>query len=379
MQSVKSTSAAAPSLPAASMAPKMPSAPKMPQAAGRPGMPLGFQQGMMQNGTVARPSVMPFNNRPGQMPQTGRTPAQTQQAQQPQSPFVTNKGMQQLAKMNAQYTTSSVSLYENSSAASTRKAPEYPEAAFERLNNMMQNNKQTRNEASQRLNRQLSDMKEQFFENYSYKTEKGEDGKPRVKTDEQGRPQLQNGKETFEQRVARQQFEASTQKSSSQYFANVKENFLANEKQQVMQFLQNHRNELANPAVQQELQQMLTESEKKALKLKRDIDAQMLEMDLPTEDMRKHARTEKKKLDKMEDDHKQMEDSSAEAHELIMYQEEMNVYAMEEKKKLQFAEKDESFLQNPNEFLKPHEAKLSDLLPPYLVTSLYNMGIYAIE
>ena len=111
-----------------------------------------------------------------------------------------------------------------------------------------------------------------------------------------------------------------------------------------MQFLQNHRNELNNPTVQQELQKMLAESEKKAQKLKREIDSQMLELDLPDEEMRKFAREEKKKLDKMEDDHKKMEDSSAEAHELIMYQDQMNALALEEKKKLKEASNDEVFL-----------------------------------
>ena len=379
MQSVKSTSAmpAAP-MPAAPMpaAPKMPQAPQMPMQQGMPQQMM--QQQMMQRGAVVR---QPFqqglaagNKALPKAPQQG---AQTQ----PKSPFVTNRGMQQLAKLNAQFTSSSsVSMYENSNYASARKAPEYPEAAFEKLNSMMENNKQTRNDASHKLKTSLADMKEKFFENYSYKTEKGEDGKPRVKTDEQGRPQLQNGKESFEQRVARQQFEAATSKSSAEYFNNMKESFLSNEKQHIMQFLQNHRNELTNPTIQQELQKMIAESEKKALKLKRDINSKMLEMDLPTEDMRKFAREEQKKLDKMEDEHKKMEDSSAEAHELIMYQEEMNAFALEEKKKLQFAEKDEAFLKSPGEMLKPHtEPTLAELLPPYLVTSLYNMGIYAIE
>ena len=126
--------------------------------------------------------------------------------------------------------------------------------------------------------------------------------------------------------------------------------------------------------------EMLAESEKKAQKLKRDIDSQMLELDLPDEDMRKFAREEKKKLYKMEDEHKKMEDSSAEAHELIMYQDQMNALALEEKKKLKEASNDEVFLRKPEDFLKPPAPPtLAEMLPPYLVSALYNMGIYAIE
>lgn len=382
MQSIKSTPAAMPAAPSAVPAgglTKAPAAQRQPGLA-QPGLQRNLQQNLQQNiqQNFLRQGVMrsPFQQALADGRQLNR-PSQTQP--QNQLSANVNKTMQQMAKLNSQLNTPSVSIYENSPALS-KKAPEYPEAAFERLNNMMESNRQTRDEASQKLQRQLSDMKEKFFENYSYKTETGEDGKPKLKMDEQGRPQLQQGKETFEQRVARQQHESAVSKSYAEYHNNVKESFLNNEKQQIMQYLQNHRNELSNPSIQQELQKMIAESEKKALKLKREIDSQMLELDLPTEDMRKFAKEEQKKLHDMEDKHKKMEDSSAEAHELIMYQEEMNAFAMEEKKKIQFAEKDEAFLKTPDELLKPPAPPtLAELLPPYLVSALYNIGIYAIE
>ena len=387
MQSVKSTSAAMPQAPWAASV-RTPSTPANLANSNAVRNFNGFNQpNMMQNGLFGQ------MNRAGMPKQANaqrpNMPFQFQNANKQQPATGLNKGMnsvansqnmQQLSKLNAQLNAGpKVSIFETSPSLAG-KLPEYPEAAFERLNKMMEDNKQTRDSASQKLNRQLSDMKEKFFESYSYKTEKGEDGKPRVAKDEQGRPQLQQGKETFEQRIARQDHEASVSKSYSEYYNGVKENFLANEKQQIMQFLQNHRNELNNPTVQQELQKMLAESEKKAQKLKREIDSQMLELDLPDEEMRKFAREEKKKLDKMEDDHKKMEDSSAEAHELIMYQDQMNALALEEKKKLKEASNDEVFLRKPEDFLKPPAPPtLSELLPPYLVSALYNMGIYAIE
>ena len=377
MQTVRSTSAAMPQAPAASARPAMPNAAGNNAVRNFNGFNQPMQNGMMgqmnrgamfpQQGNVQRPN-MPFANK---QPATGFNKGMN---------VANSQGMQQLAKLNAQLNAGpKVSVFETSPALAG-KLPEYPEAAFEKLNKMMQDNKDTRNSANQKFNRQLSEMKEKFFENYSYKTEKGEDGKPRLAKDEQGRPQLQQGKETFEQRVARQQHEASVSKSYSEYYNGVKENFLANEKQQIMQFLQTHRNELNNPTIQQELQKMLAESEKKAQKLKREIDSNMLELDLPDEEMRKFAREEKKKLYKMEDEHKKMEDSSAEAHELIMYQDQMNALAIEEKKKLKEASDDEVFIRKPEDLLKPPAPpSLSELLPPYLVSALYNMGIYAIE
>ncbi len=391
MQSVKSTSVAMPQAPAASARPAMPNLAGNNAVRNFNGFNKPMQNGLMgQMGQMNRGAMLPQQGniqRPN-MPFTQQFKNNVPNKQQPATTGLNrgmnsvsnSQGMQQLSKLNAQLNAGpKVSIFETSPSLAG-KLPEYPEAAFEKLNKMMEDNKQTRDSASQKLSRQLSDMKEKFFENYSYKTEKGEDGKPRVAKDEQGRPQLQQGKETFEQRIARQEHEASVSKSYSDYYTSVKENFLANEKQQIMQFLQNHRNELNNPTIQQELQKMLAESEKKAQKLKRDIDSQMLELDLPDEEMRKFAREEKKKLYKMEDEHKKMEDSSAEAHELIMYQDQMNALALEEKKKLKEASNDEVFLRKPEDFLKPPAPPtLAEMLPPYLVSALYNMGIYAIE
>lgn len=262
-----------------------------------------------------------------------------------------------------------------------QNAPKFPESAFERLNKMMNNNQLMRSEAQKNFKQQLSDMKNKFFESYGYETEKGSDGKPKLALDQQGRPKFVNGKETFQQRIARQEHEENTKQVFKEYHNNIKDSFLASERQKVQTFLQTHRNELQNPEIQQELKQMLAETEKKALKLTRELDDQMLQLDLPTEEMRDVAKKESKKLQQMEDEHKKMEDSSDEAHELIMYQEEMNAFTIEEKKKLAMSENNDNFLDMKGMMMKSAAAQptLAELLPPYLVTSLYNIGIYSID
>lgn len=313
-----------------------------------------------------------------QQPQNQHVPGQVNKQAQAQTPQTfANKQLAKMSKMSRQFDT--MPTFDRSPVLD-RKAPQFPETAFERLSNMMRSNQQTREGVSQNLSRELSNMKEKFFESYSYKTEQGQDGKPKLSYDQQGRPQLQSGKEQFQQRIARQEHETTTKQAYKEYHSNIKDSFLNNEKQQVQNFLQTHRNELGNPAIQQELQKMLAESEKKALKLQKDLDDQLKELDLPTEEMREYAKKESKKLREMEDEHKKMEDSTDEARELIMYQEEMNALAMEEKQNLKMTAQDEAYFNGLSSMLKPpSEPTLADMLPPYLVNSLYSMGIYAID
>ncbi len=286
--------------------------------------------------------------------------------------------LEKMNKLNKQY--DNIPTFERAPILA-QKAPKFPETAFERLNNLMNSNQMLRNEANKNFGRKLTDMKDKFFESYGYKTEQGADGKPKLALDQQGRPQLTHGKENFQQKIARQEYEENSRQTYSEYHSTIKETFLSGEKQKIQQFLQAHRNELSNPAIQQELQNMLAETEKKALKLKRDLNDQILQLDLPTEEMREVARNESKKLQEMEDEHKKMEDSTEEAHELIMYQEEMNAFALEEKQKIHSPENSEAFLSlNGNNMLKgPSAPTLAELLPPYLVNSLYNLGIYSID
>lgn len=356
-----------------SAAPSMPAAPKMPQSL--PQMPQNMPRSAQPGAAAGRfPQNFPPNLRTPNKALPGRSQIPTAAGNAALS------RMGQMAKLTKQLDTApTFSAFDNSPALA-RKAPEFPESAFERLRNMMESNQQSRDGVSGQLQKTLSGMKEKFFESYSYKTETGPDGKPKLLLDEQGRPQLMQGKENFAQRVARQEHESATKQAYTDFHSNTKESFLGSERQQVMNFLQNHRNELQNPAVQQELQKMLADSQKKGQQLKREQEGQLWELDLPTEEMREVARKELKRLHNMEDEHKKMEDSSAEAHELIMYQEEINAIAVEERKKLQFSEKDEAFLQGMDSLLKPPaEPTLAELLPPYLTEALYNMGIYAIE
>ncbi|MDQ7821898.1 MAG: hypothetical protein RDV48_03790 [Candidatus Eremiobacteraeota bacterium] len=260
------------------------------------------------------------------------------------------------------------------------KAPPFPSSSMDRLRSLMFAHMQARENATNEFAQKLNDMKEKFFESHSYQTAPNEEGQAKVLLNEQGQPTLMEGGEDAMQRASRQEFEASTRQALSDLHTNEKETFLQDEKQQIMNFLQNNRNELGNPSVQSELQKMILLTQKKALNLQRTQEEEIWKVDLPTDEMRAQADDEMQKLRKMDDEHQNVEDASREAQELIMYQEEVNAFLRDEKEKLQFQEKDEVFLKGPDAFLKPPPAPpLSSVLPPYLTEALYNMGIYSID
>jgi hypothetical protein len=266
------------------------------------------------------------------------------------------------------------------SSALLGRAPSFPGSAMDRLRNIMFSHMASREDATNELANKLLLMKEEFFESHSFETMIGENGKPQVVLDENGKPKILQGKENPLQQAARQEFEAVSKDGMNETHANEKESFLKEEKQQIQTFLQTHRNDLGNPAVQVELQKMILLTQKKALKLQKDHEEESWKVDLPTEDMKAFVDEEGQKMRHMEKEQKDIEDASQEARELIMYQEELNTLAREERDKQQTRDKDEVFLKGPSAFLKPPPPpSLSEALPPYLTEALYNMGIYSVD
>jgi hypothetical protein len=260
------------------------------------------------------------------------------------------------------------------------KAPSFPESSMDRLRNMMCNHSAEREEFGNEMGQKLKNMKDGFFESHSFESVMGQDGKPHVTLDQNGKPNLLAQPENPEARVAREEFENYNKTVLTEKQATEKETFLHDEKQQIQNFLQANRNDLGNPSIQGELQKMLLLTQKKGLKIQQDQEAEHMKIDLPTEDMKLFVDDETKKLREMEKKHQNVEDASQEARELIMYQEQVNEFIKDEKEKNQFAEKDEVFLKGPQAFLKPQEPpSLAKVLPPYLTEALYNMGIYSID
>ncbi len=260
------------------------------------------------------------------------------------------------------------------------RGPQFPGSALDRLRGLMFANMQDREGMMMEFQQKLTTMKQNFFESHSYETVMGQDGKPHVQLDEQGKPKVVDGKETQLHQEARQEYETSAQETLKETHTNEKETFLKEEKQQIMNFLQNNRSDLGNPAVQNELQKLILLTQKKALKLKQDQDEETWKVDLPTEDMKILVDDETRMIREKEKKHQDIEDASQEARELIMYQEELNKQLKEEKDKVFSKERDEVFLKGPEAFLKPPPPPpLSSVLPPYLTEALYNMGIYSLD
>jgi hypothetical protein len=260
------------------------------------------------------------------------------------------------------------------------RGPRFPVSAGDRLREMLFAHLAARENFTNELSAKLLDMKEQFFESFHYESTPDQEGKEQVVLDQSGRPQLAHGRENPMQRAARQDYETVLQQAYGDKHAGEKEKFIKEERQQLTNFLQMHKYDLGNPAVQAELQRMILLTQKKALKLQQSQEEESWKLTLPTEEMYTFVDDEAKKLRDMEEKQREVEDGSQEARELIMYQEELNMMLKEERQKAQSQEKDEVFLKGPGAFLKPPTAPaLSTVLPPYLTEALYNMGIYSLD
>jgi len=260
------------------------------------------------------------------------------------------------------------------------KGPQFPGSSLDRLRGLMFANMQEREGMMMEFQQKLTSMKQEFFESHSYETVMGQDGKPHVQLNEQGKPKVVDGKETKLHQEARQEYETNTQETTKEVHAREKETFLKEEKQQIMNFLQSNKNDLGNPAIQNELQKLILQTQKKALKLRQDQEEEIWKIDLPTEEMKVFVDDETRRIREQEKKHQDIEDASQDARELIMYQEELNKQLKEEKDRLFSKSNDEVFLKGPEAYLKPPPPPpLSSVLPPYLTEALYNMGIYSLD
>jgi len=262
------------------------------------------------------------------------------------------------------------------------EAPPFPNDAADRLNQKQQTNADQRQTFLQETKSELEEFKTGFFEDHHLETEKSPDGKERVALNQEtGRPTVQAGKENPEQKVARESFERTGKETLKQEQTTQRETLVRDEKQQLTTFLQNHKPDLGNPAVQSELQKMIMLSHKKALALSRKQEEEDLKFDLYSSEQVAHADGKIAKLRQMEERHAAEEDSSPEAGELLNHQQDLAELLRQKREEAKQVALEESFLRGKPRFETlsgDNEVDLATVLPPYLSNALYNMGIYSV-
>jgi hypothetical protein len=263
------------------------------------------------------------------------------------------------------------------------EAPPFPDKAADRLSQRQQANAQERSTFWSETKHNLDDLKTGFFEDHHLRTEPEPDGKEKVALDQQGKPQVQQGKETPQQRVARESFETQRKNETQGRHETERETFVQDEKQIVATFLQNHKPDLGNPAVQSELQKMIMLSHKKALGLTRKQEEESLKLDIYDENSMAVADKKLGDLREMEDRHAKDEDNSPEAGELFQHQQDLGELLRQKREDAKQVALEEQVLKGPPRFDQASQGREGDtdvasVLPPYLSNALYEMEIYTV-
>lgn len=260
--------------------------------------------------------------------------------------------------------------------------PPAPEKATQRLAQQQQTNTEERQTFVATTRDEMKEMKDSFFETRHLETEdKG--GKQEVICREDGKPVVAKGPENKEQRVAREGFETERREETSTKHEDQRQAFVKAEKEDLQAFLQQNKPDLANPAVQQELQKMVMQSHKKALDLTRKQLSEDLKLDAYSEEQLAVVDSKMDDLRQMEDRHALEEDNSQEAQELLGYQQDLAEMLRQKREEVKEQNQQEAFLKGPPRFNQSNQATdketdVAEVLPPYLSNALYNMGIYSV-
>ena len=264
--------------------------------------------------------------------------------------------------------------------------PPFPEDNFRNLQESQMGQAKNRQVASNSLHQDLQDMKNSFFEENHYETERSPEGKPRVATDEQGRPQVAKGAESPDQKMARMELETQAKAGLAEKHADQKETFLKEEKQTLQEFLAKNKDHLDNPTVHDELQKMVVTSKKKALQLQQNHEDERLRVDMPPEHkMALRLEHGTRELRKMDEENVKFEEESPDAKAIMEHDHKVAAILGEQKEKARQDRKEDEFLNmDPRKMMAARAQQnqgpkdVGDHLPAYLAAHLYDVGVYSV-
>lgn len=258
--------------------------------------------------------------------------------------------------------------------------PPFPQRNYESLQQMQQGHLQQRQAFTDGMKQSIAQMKEQFFADNHYETQQGPNGKPQVLTDEKGQPVVAKGPESPEGKVAREEFDAGRRQQLVEKQDTQKDTFLNKEKQDTQQYLADNSSNLQNPQVQAELTRMVLSTQKRAFGLQQQHEDERWKVDLPpSEEIAAAVEGDLAKLRQMEQDQARQEEQSPDMLALMQHEQDVAVLLGEQKQLAQQQKSQDNFLMDPRRMVatRPASQDLGEVLPSYLSSALYNMGIYS--
>ncbi len=258
---------------------------------------------------------------------------------------------------------------------------DYPEQAFKNFNQLQSGNLSERMGLESKLNKNLGNMKDSFFKENHFKTEFGK--RAELVLDDNGRPQVQKGPESADQRMVRENFEAQNRNALASKHADQMDAFTKGEADKARTFLQNNAAHLTDPGIQSELQKMIVDGKKKSLKLQQEQDDEKWRSDMPqTDEIKEGLQMGMKDLRDMEKRHVESEEKSPDHQAILDYNREFASACAEEKNTISAKKSDDNFLLDPRKMMamttEAPKKRFDEVLPGHLTEQLFQMGVYQV-
>lgn len=296
-----------------------------------------------------------------------------------------NAAMMKSLKESGGYTLSKKGAEVKSTMNWDFQAPPFPDKNYKNVQQMQMGHVQERQEFTQRLQKDVADMKKEFFGSNHYQTKPGANGKPEVATNEHGQPLLGKGAENADQKLARLQFENVRKTELADRQADQREKFMSSERTQVTEFLSQNKEQLTNPYVQGELQKMVVDTKKKALQLAQDHEDERWKVDLPPiSEMASKVETGLQQMREMDAQHLAAEEKSPDMKALLEHDQQVAAILADQRDLAAQGKNDEEFLKDPRKQMAAAATQtrvtrdVGEVLPGYLTNALYDLGVYQV-
>jgi len=262
--------------------------------------------------------------------------------------------------------------------------PEYPEENFNNLQNMQLGHMDARQAFSEQLDQDLQTAKTAFFQDNHYETQLGEDGRHKVAQNETGQPNVKQGAENQDQKLARLSYEGERKSELNEKQSAQKEQFINKERENFKEFLAQNRERLENPYVHNELQKMVVATKKKSLELQQNQEDERWRVDMPPDEkIAAQLDSGLQKLHQMDQEHVAAEENSEDAKVLMEHDQKVAGILYEHKRNAQQERSEDNFTLDPRKMMAVAQQRkqprdVGEALPSYLTNALYDLGVYSV-
>lgn len=260
---------------------------------------------------------------------------------------------------------------------------DYPEEAYKNLNDLQNKNLSERIGLEKNLRSDFNKVKDEFFKQNHYDTEFGAKGKGRVLTGKDGKPLVKSGAESPQQKMIRQHFESAQRLSLTDRHGAQLESLAKQEAGKVKGYLSENAALLGDAGVQQELQKMIVDGKKKTLKLQQDQDEERWRTDMPpTKEIQEAVGVGLQEVRQMEARHVESEETSPDQQIILDFEKDFAAQMADERARAAARRDEDKFLMDPRKIMQrskkgPPTKRFDEVLPGYLTTNLFEMGIYS--